>query len=242
MIAMKTAVSDIHFYDLYVPEFIVKAIKLKNLKPFNIIDLGCGDGRILFALKVRGLLNNAVRIVGVDISPTRIATLKKYVKNAVGIVSDACNVKELENESFDVVICNQVIEHVSSDEVLARVIARLLKPDGVAYISSVLKSRGGIWLYRRKGEFRLDPAHVREYPSAMDFVNVLRKGGLKVVKLRISKLEFPLFHLLLRVMVRAKLLSPEKARLSTFKPIKASISPPGYWLVECLAVKLSCTK
>jgi SAM-dependent methyltransferase len=142
-----------------------------------------------------------------------------------------------------VVICNQVIEHVISDERLAREIAKLLKPDGVAYIFSVLKLRGAIWLYRRKEEFRLDPTHVREYSSLKNFVNVLRKGGLRVVELRTSKFEFPLFHLVLRIMIRARLLSSEKGRLSTLKaPIKASISPPGYYLVECLAVKQPCTK
>ena len=137
------------------------------------------------------------------------------------------------------VICNQVIEHVHSDEKLAKEIARLLKPDGIAYVSSVLKSRRTIWIYRQKGDFRLDPTHIREYPHVADFVNVLRRGGLKVVELNISKFKFPLFHLLLRVMLKARLLSPDRARLSALKHrSRLHVNPPGYWLIECLAVKL----
>jgi 2-polyprenyl-3-methyl-5-hydroxy-6-metoxy-1,4-benzoquinol methylase len=235
---MKTAVSDIHFYDLEIPELLLKAIKVKNSMPFSLLDLGCGDGRILFALENRGLLNNAVKVIGVDISPTRIAALLKYVKNAVGIVSDACDVKELKDESFDVIICNQVIEHVENDEKLAREIARLLKPDGIAYISSVFKQRKAMWIYWQRGEFWLDPTHLREYLSAKDFTNILNKGGLRIIELSISKFSFPLLHLILRVIIKAKLLSPDRIRLSTLKlKPKLCVSPPGYWLVECLAVK-----
>ena len=73
--------------------------------------------------------------------------------------------KKSENEIFDVVISSQVIEHVSDDNELLKEIGRLLKSDGIAYISTVIKKWYGFYIYRNGGKFRLDPTHVKEYPS-----------------------------------------------------------------------------
>lgn len=56
-----------------------------------------------------------------------------------GVISDALNVKQLPDSSFDFVICAQSIEHVENDRALVLGIKRLLKSGGFAYISSVIK-------------------------------------------------------------------------------------------------------
>ena len=75
-----------------IPELLEELLKHIN-RPFSIINLGCGDGTILYALYNKGLLKNANRIVGVDISEERINRLKKSCPFAEGFVSDVQDLK-----------------------------------------------------------------------------------------------------------------------------------------------------
>ena len=202
----------IHFYDLKIPDLLEKAVKSKNSRDFSVVDLGCGDGSLLFSLQKRGLFSNAEKIVGVDLSPERIKNLRENVKNVIGIASDACNVKELENEVFDVVISSQLIEHLPNDIDLLQEIRRLLKRDGVAYISSVIKKRYGFYIYRSKRGFRLDPTHVREYSSKEVFLNLLERSRLKTLRYRIKIVKYPLSDLIIRAFIKMGLIKPFDAR------------------------------
>ena len=152
----------VHFYDYEVPKLLEWVLLKKNKRGhFNILDLGCGDGRLLFNLQFQGLLKNVDRVVGVDLSEARVRRLAENVSGSIGLVSDACNVEGIDDGSFDVIICSQLIEHVPNDHALLREIRRLLNDDGVVYISSIIRKPYGFWLYRHDGQFRLDPTHVR---------------------------------------------------------------------------------
>jgi SAM-dependent methyltransferase len=233
----------IHFYDNNISNMLEDSIKLKNKRDFNIIDLGCGDGRYLFYLKKKNFLSNAKQIVGVDLSPTRIKILKKNTKDIIGIVSDACNVKELENETFDVVISSQVIEHIYNDNDLLKEIKRLLKSDGVAYISTVIKKWYGIYIYRRDGRFRLDPTHIREYSSKINFINLLTRNGLKTIDYKIKIIRYPLSDLIIRILIKIGLINPPAIRniyiesklMKLFRKIIIPII--GFYKIEVLCEK-----
>jgi 2-polyprenyl-3-methyl-5-hydroxy-6-metoxy-1,4-benzoquinol methylase len=233
----------IHFFDLEVSDLVEKMIKNKNREKFNLIDLGCGDGNLLFSLQKKELLSNAEKIIGVDLSPRRIQNLKENIKGAIGIVSDACNVKRLENEIFDVVISSQVIEHVYNDNELLKEIKRLLKSDGVAYISTVIKKWYGFYIYRRDGRFRLDPTHVREYSSKINFLNLLERNKLKIINYRIKIITFPLSDLIIRIFIKIGFINPSAVRniyiknkwIKLFRKIIIPII--GYYTIEVLCEK-----
>jgi len=78
--------------------------------------------------------------VGVDISKERIERLRNELPFVKGIVSDALNVKELPDCSFDFIICSQLIEHVKDDHALVSVIKRLLK-----LIKETPRTRVNLW-------------------------------------------------------------------------------------------------
>jgi len=178
-------------------------------KHFSVLDLGCGDGALLFSLQFQGLLKNVDRVVGVDISEVRVRRLVENVTGVIGLVSDACKVKELDGGSFDVIICSQLIEHVPSDHALLREIQRLLKDNGYLYISSVVKKPYGLWIYRRNGVFRLDPTHVREYPSKEAFLLLLEKEGFNPRKIYHGNVKRSIVNIVLRVLIMMKLCEPE---------------------------------
>jgi len=89
-----------------VSELLEKLLRhLNDLnKSFSIIDLGCGDGAILHALHSKGLLRNASRIVGLDISEERIRRLRRFCPFAEGITGDVCDLRQVPDSSFDVAI------------------------------------------------------------------------------------------------------------------------------------------
>jgi len=142
----------VHFYDESIPVLLERGLSLvtkcRETKP-ALLDLGCGDGRLLFALYRKGILTNFACIVGVDISKERIERLRKELPFIKGIISDALNVKELPICSFDFIICLQLIEHVKDDHALVSEIKRLLK-DGGLRMFLLLFASGMVFIFMSK--------------------------------------------------------------------------------------------
>ncbi|MBS3087480.1 class I SAM-dependent methyltransferase [Candidatus Pacearchaeota archaeon] len=143
---------------------------LVNRKIKSVIDLGCGDGIFVYPLKKKF---PKVDIVGVDISPRRIAGLKERFPNSRFYIRDVCDTKL--KEEFDLVYSSQVIEHVSSDKEMVEEMSRLLKSKGVLFCSSVIKKKFAVYKYKCNGKFALDPTHVREYKNQKEFLDLFRK-------------------------------------------------------------------
>lgn len=54
-------------------------------------------------------------------------------KNFVDINFDLCNIP-LEDNSFDIIICNHVLEHIVEDKKAMKELKRILKPEGIAIL------------------------------------------------------------------------------------------------------------
>jgi SAM-dependent methyltransferase len=85
---------------------------LPQWKDAAIVDLGCGNGKLLHFFKQNGYTN----LSGVDISPDQVALAREVVRdvqqsNALGWLADR-------QESFDLVIALDLIEHFRRDEAL----------------------------------------------------------------------------------------------------------------------------
>lgn len=57
--------------------------------------------------------------------------------------------------------------------------------------------------------FRLDPTHVREYPSKEAFLRLLEKEGFNPTKICYSKVKRSIVNVVLRVLIMIKLSNPE---------------------------------
>jgi 2-polyprenyl-3-methyl-5-hydroxy-6-metoxy-1,4-benzoquinol methylase len=234
----------VHFYDEEVPALLRSGLILArelNERP-RIVDLGCGDGRSIFALHKRGLLCADDEVLGVDVSERRIERLTRELPFVKGVTSDALNVKELGGASFDYVVCSQLIEHVSDDEMLMLEIRRLLKVGGLAYISSVIKKWYGAYFYLKGGSFRLDPTHVREYSTVNEFLRLVADKGFQIVNVRTQQIMFPLLDLFMRLLVKVGLAEinarffHRHAALSKARGLRMPVV--GFSNVEVLARKL----
>jgi 2-polyprenyl-3-methyl-5-hydroxy-6-metoxy-1,4-benzoquinol methylase len=111
---------------LYVNDFV---------KNKEVLELGCGAG-----YGIDYLSNNAKRIVTVDIDSESIEHAKQNSEatNIEYILQDILDGLRFQDNSFDVVISFQVIEHFNKRDVKRYLneIFRLLKPDGTAFITT----------------------------------------------------------------------------------------------------------
>lgn len=96
----------------------------------SFLDIGCGDGSFTleFARRI-----GASRVYGVDISKPKILEAKKR-----GIITKRADVNKglpFRDKFFDVILCNQVAEHLVEPDALFEEIYRVMKDDGYGIVS-----------------------------------------------------------------------------------------------------------
>lgn len=98
----------------------------------RVLDIACGEGYGSKLMKDWG----AASVVGVDVSDEALAVANRYF-SADGITFLNHTAEELpfDNDSFDVVVSFETIEHLDHPEKFLQEIARVVKFDGVALVS-----------------------------------------------------------------------------------------------------------
>jgi len=183
------------FYIEEIP-FLLKYY-LEKEKWFSLIDIGCGDGGLLYSLKKQNILKNK-KVYATDLSPTRIKRVKMLDKNFICFVSSADDLEEIANNSIDVVISTQVIEHVPDDEKMVKEISRILRKTGFAYISTVFKKKWAWHFHRAYGHWALDPTHIREYTDESQLFDLFEKYGLQIIEQNKILFKFPVLNFIFR--------------------------------------------
>jgi SAM-dependent methyltransferase len=187
----------IHFFSRRVPELLTKSIK--HIGPSaTLVDFGCGDGHLVWALSETGQISPNNRVFGVDISPIRLRRFQELT-GFQGIMADGHLIPALETASVDLALSTMVIEHVPDDLGHVRELARITRPGGMMYMTTVIRKRGA-WYFRKAPDGRrvLDPTHLREYASEGDVIRMIEKAGFVISEQRLSRLVFPLAHPLIR--------------------------------------------
>lgn len=128
----------------------------------TVLDLGCIRHSADFALADPNWLHKkiksvATKIVGIDYLPKEIEKL-----NAVGyeiIFADVTKPIEL-NETFDVIVAGDLIEHLVNFEGFFENCIRLLKPNGMLIITTPNPFYSGEFHYVAfKGDYLINPEH-----------------------------------------------------------------------------------
>ena len=98
--------------------------------------MGCGGGLLAEALDARG-----AEVTAIDVTEANIMVAQLHAKKMeVNIDYKLITAEELaskEKESFDVVTCLEVIEHVPDPGQLIRACSELLKPNGHMFLSTL---------------------------------------------------------------------------------------------------------
>jgi ubiquinone/menaquinone biosynthesis C-methylase UbiE len=113
------------------------AFLLPHLRPdMHILDVGCGPGSITCDIAE---LTPAGQITGVDLSPAaidqaRAACAGRKIENATFAAGNILSGLSFEDQSFDVVLCHQLLNHLSDPVKALREMKRLCKPDGIVAV------------------------------------------------------------------------------------------------------------
>lgn len=142
----------------------------------DVLNAGCGEG--LYAPLLVG--DEITSWTHVDLEVPILLAVRHLGHQAVG-----ASLTELPfaDESFDTILCTEVLEHIDDDERAAKELARVLRPGGAMVMSVPMPPAPA------------DPAHVREGYSLAALRRVLGSARLRI------DLHETCFHLGMRALV-----------------------------------------
>lgn len=148
-----------------------------------VLDVGAGAGR--FSLAMAKKLETG-RVICLDLSEEMLQRLernakKKGLKDRIQILRGKASSSGLENESVDLVVCNDVLHELSGLEPVLGEILRVLKPNGKTIITDFRDTRIGRLIGRFHGEEAHGPFSVNELEI------LLTHNGLNDVKVSLLK-------------------------------------------------------
>jgi len=129
----------------------------------RLLDAGCGEGRHCF-----GALERGARVVGLDLDRGPLAGAVGPLRNRAAelgslgeMIQGSVFQLPFENETFDKVICSEVMEHVHDYCGAARELARVTKPGGLVAVT--IPTATSEHLYLRAGDdyFESPGGHIR---------------------------------------------------------------------------------
>lgn len=217
-----------HFYSDEIPRILLKY--LKKIEWNSYLDLGCGDGSILYALNKNNILNNK-SVYAVDISPTRIKNAKTINNNFKCFVSDVCDLKNIEDNSIDVIVSTQVIEHVSNEKLMLNEINRVLTKGGFVYLSTVFKKKYGWYFYRCNGKWVLDPTHIREYTKDDQLLKLLQNNNFDICYSRKYLIHMPVIDFVIRKFGANVNIFDRSRFLRLFRKVRIPILGYYHWVI-----------
>ena len=155
---------------------------LKGLFPdktLRFLDFGCGKGVITEKIHT---IRPGYRIYGVDISSNALAVAKKRIKNGEFRRIDESQHIPYPDNTFDIVLASDVLEHIYDTQTAFRELARVLKPGGTLIITVPYNGKLKMLIAVLVGfEFYFDPSspHIRHF-SPKTLIQCVKNVQLRV--------------------------------------------------------------
>ncbi|MEW9900641.1 bifunctional 2-polyprenyl-6-hydroxyphenol methylase/3-demethylubiquinol 3-O-methyltransferase UbiG [Chitinivorax sp. PXF-14] len=109
------------------------------LAGLNVIDVGCGGGILAESMAERG-----ATVTGIDLAEKSLKVAKLHLLESGNKVGYRCvAVEQMAEEApatFDVVTCMEMLEHVPSPDSVVAACARLVKPGGWVFFSTISRN------------------------------------------------------------------------------------------------------
>jgi 2-polyprenyl-6-hydroxyphenyl methylase/3-demethylubiquinone-9 3-methyltransferase len=153
----------------------------------RIVDVGCGGGILAEAMAAKG-----ATVTGIDLAdkPLKVATLHR-METGSAVDYRLVSAEALAEESpgaFDIVTCMEMLEHVPEPPSTVRACARLVKPGGMVFFSTINRNAKSFLFAIVGAEYvlRLLPKGTHEYARFIrpsELAGLCRDAGLSVFDL-----------------------------------------------------------
>ena len=173
------------FLNIYYKTFVEE---LKKLEIKNVLDIGCGEGFILNKLKQERIGESWE---GIDYSKEAVEIGKKihsYLDLTQGSIYDS----KFKDNSFDLVVCTEVLEHLESPQIALKEVVRISKK----YILFSVPNEP-LFLLSNFTQWGKDIGHINHW-TFWQFENFVRKNVGEGAQIISRKYPFPWTMLLLR--------------------------------------------
>lgn len=160
--------------------------QLAPLQNKNILDVGCGGGILADSIARKG----ASSVLGIDLAEKslKVAQLHALDTETPNIQYRTVSVEQLaqeQPESFDVVTCMEMLEHVPDPASIVQACQRLVKPGGWVFFSTINRNPKS-WLFAIVGaEYVLNilPKGTHEFAKFItpaELSQFIRQSGLEL--------------------------------------------------------------
>ena len=148
----------------------------------RILDVGCGGGILAEALALKG-----ARVTGIDMAELSLKVARLHLhESGLDIDYQLSTVEafaEQHETQFDIVTCLEMLEHVPDPASIITSATRLLKPDGILFLSTINRNPKSFALAILGAEYvlRMLPRGTHEYKKFIkpsEIAAQLRKLGL----------------------------------------------------------------
>lgn len=147
-----------------------------------VLDAGCGEGRHCY-----GALERGVRVVGLDLDPkglrAAVGGLRRRARElgSTGemLQGDAFHLP-FADDTFDAVICSEVMEHVHDYRAAARELARVTRPGGRVAVTIPTATSENLYLRVGDDYFESPGGHIRIF-RPRQLADGLARAGLATV-------------------------------------------------------------
>jgi SAM-dependent methyltransferase len=159
-----------------------RALLLGEARPGErVLDLGCGTGRFVAALRDAG-----ADAVGVELAETALRRARANAPGADLRLVEPDGSLPLDHGSVDLVWCSEVLEHVADTEHLLLEVRRVLRPGGRLLVTVPFHGRvKGALIALLRFDAHFDPLgqHLRFY-TARSLRATLERSGFDAVQVR----------------------------------------------------------
>lgn len=168
----------------------LRANWIDNLAPVaeqDVLDVGCGGGILCEALAQRG-----ANVTGIDMGDAPLGVAKLHqLESGVSInyqKSTAENFAKTHAQTFDIVTCLEMLEHVPDPGSVVKACADMVKPGGRLFFSTINRNPKAFMLAIIGAEYvlRLLPKGTHEYAKFIkpsELAHSVREAGLEMNKM-----------------------------------------------------------